>query len=200
MPKRTIRAEFLSQRKSLSGRLWNQWSLDIQTRFLKSDVYRDADTLALYCSFNNEVRTDKVAQSALTDGKQVVYPKVVEGGLRFFEISSLCQLKPGAFGIKEPLDCPEVQLFRLEAIVVPGVVFDINGHRLGYGRGYYDRALDKAPPTITTVGFAFDFQIIDTLPAIESHDRPLAMVMTELRTIVFAEMLAGFGPVGKTLH
>lgn len=200
MPKRTIRADFLAQRKSLSDQLWNQWSMDIQTRFLESDVYRHADSLALYSAFNNEVLTDKVAQSAWSDGKQVVFPKVVDQGLRFFKIANLCQLKTGAFGIKEPLDRLEVQVAHLDIIVVPGVVFDISGHRLGYGRGYYDRVLDKIPPKTTTVGFAFDFQIIDTLPVIESHDRPLTMLITELRTIVFAEMLTGFGPAEKTVH
>jgi 5-formyltetrahydrofolate cyclo-ligase len=73
----------------------------------------------------------------------------------------------------------------LDLVVVPGVVFDQQGHRLGYGRGFYDRALTECTRNCVKVGFAFDFQLIETLPAV-AHDRPLSVLMTEARTLNFS--------------
>ena len=63
--------------------------------------------------------------------------------------------------------------------------FDRTGHRLGYGRGYYDRALEKCRPDCQKVGFAYDFQVIGTLPIMEEHDRTLSVLMTEQRRLNF---------------
>jgi 5-formyltetrahydrofolate cyclo-ligase len=78
-----------------------------------------------------------------------------------------------------------VPLTTLDLVVVPGVVFDRAGHRLGYGRGFYDRALHECRTDCMKVGFAYTFQVVDALPIVEEHDRALSVLMTEQETLNF---------------
>lgn len=185
MPKRSIRVQFLAQRKSLLRRRCIELGKKIQQKFLQSGLLAEVESLALYCAIHNEVPTDSIADCALAAGKRVAYPRVVGGNLEFVEIASLGDLVPGSFGVPEPLSGNRVPPAALDLIVVPGVAFDRTGHRLGYGRGYYDRALDKCRPDCSKVGLAYDFQVVAALPAMEEHDRPLTMLITEQETLNF---------------
>lgn len=185
MPKRAIRAQFLAERKSLSQNQRDKLGKQIQRRFIQSSLYADVNFLALYSAIHSEVTTDMVASCALQAGKRVAYPRVAGEGLEFFEISSLGDLAPGSFGVPEPTGGTRLSLTVLDLIVVPGVVFDRDGHRLGYGRGYYDRALHKCRTDCKKVGFAYDFQVVDSLPLVEEHDRALSVLMTEQETLNF---------------
>lgn len=128
--------------------------------------------------------TEAVACAALASGKQLAYPRVREEQLEFVVVTKLGDLLAGAFGILEPQGQELVPVEALEAMVVPGVVFDRAGHRLGYGRGFYDRALNKCRTTCVAVGFAYDFQLIETLP-IAAHDQKLSRLVTESRELNF---------------
>ena len=185
MPKRSIRAQFLAQRKSLSQARRDKLSEQVQTKFLRSALFADAKFLALYSAIHNEVLTDVVARCALESGKRVVYPRVAGENLEFIEITALDDLGPGAFGVSEPAAVNRVLPVALDLVVVPGVVFDRAGHRLGYGRGYYDRALQECRTDCMKVGFAYSFQVVDALPIVEKHDRALSVLMTEQETLDF---------------
>ena len=184
MPKRPIRAQFLAERRSLPIESRITLSVEIQRRFLQSVVFSDASVLALYSAIHNEVLTDRVAARAIEVGKTLVYPRIKNDGLEFVEIQSLADLAPGAFGVMEPLGDHLVPIEELALIVVPGVAFDLAGHRLGYGRGYYDRALATCRADCVKVGFAYDFQLLTTLPAAK-YDQALSTLMTESRTLNF---------------
>ena len=186
MPKRSIRAKLLAERKALPVDQRDLLSLQIQESFVRSGLFGGARCLALYSAIHNEVRTDLVARSALEAGKRVAYPRVVDDGLEFFEVTGDAALVPGAFGVQEPVGNIRLPCTELDLIVVPGVVFDLAGHRLGYGRGYYDRALDACRPDCLRVGFAFAFQVIEALPIVEAHDRALSVLMTEQRALNFS--------------
>ena len=67
-------------------------------------------------------------------------------------------------------------------VIVPGIVFDKNGHRIGYGYGYYDRFFHKLDANVKKIGFAFDFQVVDKIPE-EQHDVPMDVVITEKRVL-----------------
>ena len=123
-----------------------------------------------------------MARQALGAGKQLVYPRVDGETLVFEEVNDLSRLAPGAFGVLEPRGGRAVAVDRIDVLLVPGVAFDRSGHRLGYGKGFYDRAIAKCSDNTVRVGFAYDFQVVDALPVGE-HDQPVAALMTESRTL-----------------
>jgi len=158
--------------------------MKIQQRFLRSDLFRRANSLVLYSAIHNEVATDAVARQALEDGKLLAYPRIKDDGLEFVTVQGLSDLSPGAFRILEPKGHNLMPIEMADLIVVPGVAFDLVGHRLGYGRGYYDRALSACRPDCIKIGFAYDLQVIAALPAAE-HDVTLSVLMTESRMLEY---------------
>lgn len=184
MPKRSIRTKFLAERKSLQADFCAAASARIQQRFLNSDLFQSAGSLALYSAIHNEVLTDGVFRQALDVGKTLVYPRIKNDELEFVQVGCAADLIPGAFGVLEPRGDNLVRVDRLDLIVVPGVVFDHAGHRLGYGRGFYDRALAACREGCAKVGFAYDLQLVAALP-VASHDKALTVLMTEVRRLNF---------------
>jgi 5-formyltetrahydrofolate cyclo-ligase len=185
MPKRSIRSHFLAERKSRSSQVCADLSSEVQRRFMCSDLFRDARCLALYSAIHNEVSTDAIVGQALDSDKSLVFPRVSGEDLEFVMIESPAELVSGAFGVKEPKGCNLVPVEKVDLFVVPGVAFDKRGHRLGYGRGYYDRALAKCPSHCMKVGFAYDFQLVEELPATD-YDETLSMLITESQTLNFS--------------
>jgi 5-formyltetrahydrofolate cyclo-ligase len=127
----------------------------------------------------------EVDTSHLHDGLRkneivTVYPRVEGNELAFVQALDRGELILGRWGIKEPADdARPVLLSDLDALIVPGVAFTSQGHRLGRGGGFYDRTLARAPETLVTVGLAFGAQIAEYLP-METLDRPVDFVVTEL--------------------
>jgi len=185
MPKRSIRSHFLTERKSRSSQICADSSSEIQARFACSGLLRDARCLALYSAIHNEVSTDEIVEQVLDSEKSLVFPRVRGEDLEFVMIESPADLVSGAFGVKEPKGCNLVPLEKIDLVVVPGVAFDLRGHRLGYGRGYYDRALAKCQSHCMKVGFAYDFQLVEELPATD-YDETLSVLITESRTLNFS--------------
>jgi 5-formyltetrahydrofolate cyclo-ligase len=185
MPKRPIREQLLAQRRHCSAEDCLRLSLLVQTRFLGSAAYRQAGSLGLYCPILNEVQTELVARRCLVDGKRLSYPRIKGMTLEFVEVSRLTDLAPGTFGILEPTGERRVPCPELDLLVVPGVAFDLSGYRLGYGKGYYDRALAGCLPVLERVGFAYEFQVVEQLPA-AVHDCRLTHLVTEQRMLCFS--------------
>ena len=185
MPKRPIREQLLAQRRHCSAEDCLRLSLLIQARFLDSAAYRQAGSIGLYSPVLNEVQTELVARCCLADGKRLSYPRVKGMALEFVAVSGLGDLAPGTYGIPEPTGERLVPYPELELLVVPGVAFDLSGHRLGYGKGYYDRALSACLPVLERVGFAYEFQVVEQLPA-AAHDCRLTRLVTEQRILRFS--------------
>jgi 5-formyltetrahydrofolate cyclo-ligase len=184
MPKRSIRTRFLAERRSRSLESCVGSSAEIQLRFLQSELFHRANCLALYSPIHNEVLTETVFGRALELGKTLVYPRIKDDDLEFVEVLSLAELTSGAFGVLEPQGDYLKRVEELDLVVVPGVAFDQSGHRLGYGRGFYDRALSACRADCMKAGFAYDSQLLDTLPSTE-HDQKLSVLMTESHTLNF---------------
>jgi len=183
MPKRSIRQRMLTERRCSPVESCLLWSRQIQERFLGEEVYRRAACLGLYSPLQNEVQTEAVARQARLDGKRLVYPRVCGERLEFCQVNAGDDLVAGAFGILEPAG-EAVALTEIDLLVLPGVAFDLGGHRLGFGKGYYDRTLADCHPTLERVGFAYEFQVIDQLPAAD-HDCRLTCLVSERRTLHF---------------
>lgn len=184
MPKRSIRAQLLAERRARPIADCEGPSEGIQQRFLYSDFFRRASCMALYSAIQNEVLTDAVSTAALATGKKLVYPRVNGAELEFVSVRSLEELAPGAYGVLEPTGSHTIEFEDLDLVVVPGVAFDECGHRLGYGRGFYDRALLNCRTDCVKVGFAYDFQLLKDLPSV-AHDQKLSVLMTESQTLNF---------------
>ncbi len=135
-----------------------------------------------YVTHGSEVITDHMITQALREGKTVTVPAIAsvpDRSMRAARIASLKQLAPGAYGIREPLPgrCPEVAPEEIDLIVVPGIAFDATGHRIGYGKGYYDKWL-RHVPLRKRIGLAFGVQLVKRIPR-SSHDEPVGSIVTE---------------------
>ena len=149
-----------------------------------SEVYRykAAGTVGLYCSYRSEAGTRALIEQALSEGKQVYLPGCVTETpptLALYRIESLEDLREGYKGILEPdpARCERLSKGqRLDVVVVPGVAFDKKLHRMGYGKGYYDRFLG-ARDTFS-IGLAYKEQVYDEIPASE-YDQRMDMIVTD---------------------
>jgi 5-formyltetrahydrofolate cyclo-ligase len=178
MEKADIRRQVLTARARMDVSLHSDLSRRAQESLIDSDVFARAGAIALYSPVNNETATELIFVAATESGKKVYYPRVDGDGLNFFEVCSLLELTPGAFDVLEPRTGRRVTPERLDLVVLPGVAFDRDGRRLGYGKGFYDRFLADEKLTLATVGLGFDFQVRDSLPE-EAHDRKISFLATE---------------------
>jgi len=184
MSKFPIRQSVLNRRRSLSGELGLRYSLQVQARLLERPEFVAADCVALYSPVANEVFTEAVCDTALQLGKRVVYPRVTGDNMAFFAIDQRRELARGSFGVLEPPVGRTAALDEIDLAVIPGVAFDLRGHRLGYGKGFYDRAFAATTQRPLLVGFAFELQVVERLPS-EGHDVQLDLLVTEARVVDF---------------
>ncbi len=145
-------------------------------------VFQRARTILFYASFRGEVDTFALMHKAMELKKRIALPLVKKEEQRIVPvlIKSLNELRAGSYGIPEPPDVPQNRLSadELDLVVVPGVAFDRHNNRLGRGAGYYDRFLLDLPSATPTIALAYDLQVVDALPGLEPHDRPVKFVIT----------------------
>ncbi|WP_457641399.1 5-formyltetrahydrofolate cyclo-ligase [Persephonella sp.] len=176
--KQKFREELLQKRRKYDRA--EEDALKIKERFLQLPEIHRADSILLYYPHKNEVSTLPLIEELLLKAdKKLLLPKVNGDEIIPIPITDLSSLKKGYAGILEP-DGISYPVEKIDIVVVPAIAFDINGHRLGYGKGYYDRLLKKIKGL--KVGFAYDFQIVDKLPA-EPHDIPVDLIVTPTRII-----------------
>lgn len=182
MGKHAIRQQLLLRRKQLKKAYRLDLSERAQQQLLNLDSFSRAEILALYSPVNNEVCTNRLLTVALAQGKQVCFPRVCGETMQFVALDSVAELQPGAFGVAEPVGQNVLSVGQIDLIVVPGVAFDRNGFRLGYGKGFYDRELSLVSPATVSIGLCYDFQLCERLP-IEDHDQSLDYIATETQLI-----------------
>jgi 5-formyltetrahydrofolate cyclo-ligase len=190
MDKEAMRMTMLQRRSAMLPDQVAQLSRLAQQRLLTSDQFAAAQSLALYSPIRNETETGDIFVRACCLGKQVFYPRVAGENLGFVRINSLAQLVTGSFGVLEPAASLEVSRQDPELILVPGVAFDRQGHRLGYGRGFYDRYLARCSGQVVRVGFSYAFQLCDAL-SVSAHDQALDILVTDAETITWRSALPG---------
>ncbi|MFA7404266.1 MAG: 5-formyltetrahydrofolate cyclo-ligase [Pelobacteraceae bacterium] len=187
MPKRSLRSQLLAQRRALSHDSWRVSSSKAQLNLLSLDEYARAECIALYAPAHNETDTGLILTAAFQAGKRVLYPAVCGHHMVFRRVERIEELREGAFGILEP--CPtgvDHQADEADLIVVPGVGFDLSGHRIGYGKGFYDRFLHHPGRTAHLVGLCHDFQLTDGLVPADIHDIPMEIIVSDARIIRIA--------------
>lgn len=173
----------LEKRKALSEDDCSEKSLLIQRNLLSTEQYAYSKVIALYSSIHNEVDTGLVISDALSSGKTVLLPSISSGEMFFRELSDMKKLRKGQYGIMEPGEYGMVFDPGLaDMLILPGVAFDLNGHRIGYGKGYYDRTLHNLEGSGKLVAICYDFQLVDEIAG-EPHDIRVDMIITESVTL-----------------
>jgi 5-formyltetrahydrofolate cyclo-ligase len=182
--KYVLRAGASAQRRLLSKPESLALSRLIQSRVLQFQPYLIRRSVALYSPIQNEVETGEIRDHALVTGKRVFFPRLGRQNLlELVELKSVTELSVGRFGIPEPRGDRQASRQDQEELVVfvPGVAFDLRGNRLGRGQGWYDRLI-KHLERATFVALAYDFQIVDEVPA-EEWDQRVHYIITERRII-----------------
>ena len=185
MDKKELRKLKMKERDGLSAETLQAFSDIITDRILALKEYREAETILCYVSCRSEVRTLKLIEEAVKQGKTIGVPKVNGQDMDFYRIDGPEDLEPGYFGVLEPKTDGKIPM-KFESlsvkkclILVPGIAFDRDFNRIGYGKGFYDRFFEKYKDTaLIKCGIAFDVQMCDSIET-DEFDRPLDMIVTE---------------------
>ncbi len=177
--KTDLRIGFKSKRNEMPEHIKLNMDSEIQSRFLTLRQYAKCDTVFTYVSKDLEVDTYAIIRAAWANGKKVAVPKCIEDSkMDFYYIESMDDLEDGSFGVKEPVEskCKKVADLSRGLCIVPGLSFDAEGYRLGYGKGYYDRFLSKFGGE--TVGLCYSNCIKWKLPH-GKYDRAVDVIVTD---------------------
>jgi len=173
--KKDIRKQVLTKRDALGKGAIASAAEEMSMVLGMDELYNSSDYVLAYASFGSEIPTWVFLTRALNDGKTVFLPKVIGSDMIFYKIDSLDRLVYGYKSIPEPVGDSDVYQYSEDIasrtmILMPGVAFDDNGNRLGYGGGFYDRFLqDKKLLLERSIAFAYECQKVDSLP-VEIYD------------------------------
>lgn len=177
--KASIRKSVLKKMRGLESETKRRADQALIQRLRSLSAYQEASVIATYLSFPHEVNTSILIAAVQADGKQVVIPKTYPKGRMEFVAYDSQKLKQTSFGLLEPEDGSQaIDKSEIDLIHVPGVAFQKDGYRLGYGGGYYDRYLaDYDGATVSTI---YACQEVDFSPA--PHDIPVKEVLVDEST------------------
>lgn len=185
--KKEIRKKILQLKESLSEQEIQKKSSAIFNTLSNMKFYTNANNVMLYVSFGSEVLTKPIIDDLLQQRKRVFVPvtvpktkELIVSELKSFEDD----LEIGHFGVMEPKKdaLRPVDPTIIDLIVVPGVAFDKEGYRVGYGGGYYDRFIPRLTDQTPKVSLAFEMQLIDKVPT-DKYDIPVEYIITEKQSI-----------------
>jgi 5-formyltetrahydrofolate cyclo-ligase len=179
--KKIIRKKIQKKRDSLADLERLMGSSLIAEKFMQLDYYRNSKEILAYYPFRSEIDTTIIIRQALKQEKKVILPRVRGKELELYYVDDLInELNPGSFDIMEPIPskCKIASYKNIDIVLVPGVGFDRNFNRLGYGGGFYDKLLEKLPVKIPRIALAFNLQIIKDIPAM-AHDLKVDTIITE---------------------
>lgn len=182
MDKKALRKELLQKRQALAPDERVQLNQRIWQHVIAMPEVQQAQTILLYFDFRGEVDSSGLISWGIEQGKTVCAPITVVEDRRLIpmQVTSLQDIQVGAYNIREPIYAEErvVDVARIDAVILPGVGFDRQGGRLGYGGGYYDRFLPRLREDTVKIAVAYELQILEEVP-MEPHDTLLDSVVTE---------------------
>ena len=175
MDKQALRCQIREKKRAMTEEQILSASQRLGTLFAQSPLYRQAKTIYGYLPYNQEVRTVPMLQRALQEGKRVAVPKVYGDEMRFIYLEDLSAVEKGYAGIPEPVADGPVADDPTALVLMPGLAFDHEGHRIGYGGGVYDKFLAQEP-NHPTLALCYDFQMMEHLDT-EEFDIPVDCVL-----------------------
>jgi len=166
LTKGQIRSKILLKLKTQKEEDRNRKSNVIRDKLLRNKVFKKAKVVMFYIPFGGEVNTEEMIREAKKIGKLICIPicKKDKETMQPAIFEDHAKLKKGPYGVLEPVREAFVKPQDLDLVLVPGVAFDKKGNRLGRGKGCYDRFLNKLSKNTTSIGLAFDFQILPLIP------------------------------------
>ncbi|MEJ5339225.1 MAG: 5-formyltetrahydrofolate cyclo-ligase [Aquificaceae bacterium] len=174
--KRNIRKKFIHKREALTEEERRRLSEGVVRNLLSLEQLREAKTVLMFCPHRGEPDITLLFSWVIREGKSLLLPKVEGDGLKLIRVEEGVDLSPGAFCIPEPSGGEEVNPEEVDVSLVPGVAFDREGYRIGYGKGYYDRLLERLGGL--KVGVCYQFQLLEEVPR-DDWDMPVDLVVTE---------------------
>ena len=175
MDKKELRRSIREQKRAMTEEEIVSRSEALGKLFAASEAYKQAKTIYGYMPYNQEVRTVAMLEQALKDGKRVAVPKCYGDEMKFIYLDDLTQVEKGYAGIPEPIADGPVADDKTALVLMPGLAFDLQGHRIGYGGGFYDKFL-AAEPEHPTLALCYAFQMLPHLDT-EEHDIPVNTVL-----------------------
>ena len=175
MNKKELRACIRAQKRAMTEAQIVEKSNRLGELFLASDAYKNAKTIYGYLPYNQEVRTVAMLEQALRDGKRGAVPKCYGDEMRFIFMDDLSKVEKGYANIPEPIADEPIADDETALVLMPGLAFDPQGHRIGYGGGFYDKFLAKEP-NHPTLALCYDFQMVEHLET-EEFDIPVDTVL-----------------------
>lgn len=177
MDKKALRKMISEQKRRMTSEQIEGASQRLAELLFKSDMYQHAQSIYGYLSYNQEVRTESILRRAMIDGKRVAVPKVYGDEMKFIWLEDLDLVAPGYYDIPEPIADGPIADDDMALVLMPGLAFDHEGHRIGYGGGFYDRYLAEHHDH-KLVALCYDFQMLDQLDT-EDHDIPVDLVICD---------------------
>lgn len=186
MEKEKVRKSMRARRKALKTEEREDLQKQAQKNLFSLHEFRQAEWIFPFVSCGTEIDTMALIRAVLVEGKHhLAVPRVIGEEMEFVAIHSIQDLVPGAMQILEPTG-GQIVIANEGLMLMPGLAFDLQGNRVGYGAGYYDRYLEKYDSSkLYKVAYAFDFQIVDHIVA-EEHDRRVEAVVTDRRILQFS--------------
>lgn len=186
--KQTLRTSFLAQRKELSNLEYQRRCLELQGFFRYWQGTRFVETIHCFLPIvkNKEPDTWPVIDMLMQREKQVVISKsdLITNVLTHYYYESPAQLQENKWGIPEPVDGREAKVQDLDMVLIPLLAFDLSGHRIGYGKGYYDRFLADCRPDVIKVGVSI-LPPAQTTFDVDPHDIAMDYCITHERVYDF---------------
>ena len=176
MDKKEMRAIIRAKKRAMTEAQIVSASARLAEQFCRSELYKNAKTIYGYLPYNQEVRTGPMLEQAIRDGKRVAVPKCYGEEMRFIYINDFtAEVAPGYANIPEPIADGPVADDKTALVLMPGLAFDPQGHRIGYGGGFYDRFLANEPDH-PTLALCYGFQMVEHLETKE-FDIPVDQVL-----------------------
>ena len=175
MDKKELRRSIRERKRAMTEEEIVSRSEKLAELFYASEAYKNARTIYGYLPYNQEVRTVPMLEQALRDGKRVAVPKCYGDEMKFIFMEDLSKVEKGYANIPEPIADDPVADDTTALVLMPGLAFDPQGHRCGYGGGFYDKFL-AAEPEHPTLALCYEFQMLSHLET-EEHDIPVDYVL-----------------------
>lgn len=177
MDKKALRKEIGAKKKAMTEAQIEATSKALAEQFFAHAAYQKAASIYGYLPYNQEVRTIPMLEQAQKDGKRVAVPKIIGDEMVFLWLDDLSKVEPGYCNIPEPIANEPIADDETALVLMPGLAFDPEGHRCGYGGGFYDRYLELHPHH-PTLALCYGFQMFEHLE-VDSHDIPVDFVLSQ---------------------
>ncbi len=179
--KKELRRKIQNKRNNLP--IWDRKkrSKIIAEKFVSTAYYINSNNILIYYPFRSEIDVTIIIRQALENKKNIILPRVHNRKLKLFYVDNLKkQLERGTHGIMEPTAglCRTAKISDIDLVIVPGLVFDKNLNRLGYGGGFYDRLLPLIPAEVKKIALCFNIQVVESIPVSE-QDIKVDLLITD---------------------